>query len=68
MTCACRKGATCPEHLAEADLTLPVPFATRLVDARLSQEEATLLERYVAAGHDRDQTLTDIIEAREATR
>ena len=22
MTCSCRKGATCPEHLAEADLTL----------------------------------------------
>ena len=22
-SCGCRKGATCPEHLAEADLTLP---------------------------------------------
>lgn len=23
MSCQCRKGATCADHLAEADLTLP---------------------------------------------
>lgn len=63
--CGCRSSTTCADHLAETDLTLPaVPFGAQLVDARLSAEEATRLEKLIAAGIPRAEALAAIIEDR----
>lgn len=62
MSCDCRTGATCADHLAEADLTLrPVPFGLQTYPNRASLEERIrLLEAELRQAQRMEQELAAV--------